>query len=48
MRRVILFLFFLAERAARGLGGGGGALPVFLFVFFPVQQTTSGIGQRVK
>ena len=28
---------------------GGGALPDFLFAFsFPVQQTTSGIGHRVK
>ena len=30
-------------------GGGRGALPdFFLFLFFPVQQTTSGIGHRVK
>ena len=33
----------------RARGGGGGALPdFFLFLFFPVQQTTSGIGHRVK
>ena len=30
-------------------GGRGGALPDFLFCsLFPVQQTTSGIGHRVK
>ena len=29
--------------------GGGEALPdFFFFLFFPVQQTTSGIGHRVK
>ena len=32
-----------------GGGGGGGMLPDFFFCsFFPVQQTTSGIGHRVK
>ena len=42
-----LFFLFFSERAARG--GGGGALPdFFIFIFFPVQQTTSGIGHRVK
>ena len=31
------------------MGGGGGALPAFFFLlFFPFQQTTSGIGHRVK
>ena len=32
------------------MGGGGerGALPDVFFFFFPVQQTTSGIGHRVK
>ena len=29
-------------------GGGGCAARLFLFLFFPVQQTTSGIGHRVK
>ena len=37
-----LFIYFFSERAARG--GVGGALPDFFFLlFFPVQQTTSGI-----
>ena len=38
---ISFFSFFLfSERAVRG--GGGGALPDFLFIyFFPVQQTTS-------
>ena len=41
------FLFF-SEWAAQG-GGGKGALPYFFyFLFFPVQQTTSGIGHRVN
>ena len=32
-----------------GGGGGGGMLPDFFFCsLFPVQQTTSGIGHRVK
>ena len=31
------------------MGGGGGMLPDFFFCYiFPVQQTTSGIGNRVK
>ena len=31
------------------VGGGGGVLPDFLFCsFFLVQQTTSGIGHRVR
>ena len=31
------------------MGGGGGMLPDFVFCsIFPVQQTTSGIGHRVK
>ena len=46
MRRVILFIF--SERAVGGVGGGG-MLPDFFFCsLFPVQQTTSGIGHRVK
>ena len=42
--------FIFSERAARGGGGGGGMrCQTFSFsVFFPVQQTTSGIGHRVK
>ena len=39
--------FFFSERAAHGGGGGGGGRCQTLF-FFPVQQTTSGIGHRVK
>ena len=47
MRRVILFIF--SERAVWGVGGGGGMLSDFFFCsLFPVQQTTSGIGHRVK
>ena len=38
---------FLSERAARG-GGGGGGVRCQTFFFPPVQQTTSGIGHRVK
>ena len=41
-----LIFYFFSERAARGGGGGGGAARLFLFLFFPVQQTTSGIGHR--
>ena len=32
MRRVIFIFYVFSERAARG--GGGGALPDFLFLFF--------------
>ena len=40
-----IFIIF-SERAARGEGG---ALPdFFFFLVFPIQQTTSGIGHRVK
>ena len=46
--RDFLFIYFLRTSSARGKGGGG-ALPDFFFFFFsPVQQTTSGIGHRVK
>ena len=48
MRRVIFIFIFYSERAARAGGGGRGALPDFFFFFSPVQQTTSGIGHRVK
>ena len=45
MRRVIFILFSPNE----GMGGGRGeALPDFFVLFFLVQQTTSGIGHRVK
>ena len=50
-RHVIFYLFLIfSERVARGGGGrGGGALTdLFFFLFFPVQQTTSGMGHRVK
>ena len=40
--------YIFSERAARRGGGGGCAARLFLFLFFPVQQTTSGIGHRVK
>ena len=48
--RDFLFFIFFSERAARAGGGGGGALPDFFFFSFfsTVQQTTSGIGHRVK
>ena len=47
MRHVISILFPPNEQ--RGEGGEGGALPDFLFCsLFPVQQTTSGIGHRIK
>ena len=47
----MIFIFIFSERAAWGGGGGrgGGALLDFLsFPFFPVQQTASGIGHRVR
>ena len=44
MRRVIFILFYFLRTSS--VGGG---LPDFLlFIFFPVQQTTSGIGHREK
>ena len=39
------------NKSSAGGGWGGGALPDYdflCFIFFPVQQTTSGIGHRVK
>ena len=42
------FLIFSPNEQRAGGGGGGGAARLFLFLFFPVQQTTSGIGHRVK
>ena len=42
------FHFIFPERAAWGEWGGEGVLPDFYFYyFFPVQQTTSGIGHRL-
>ena len=39
----------MRQNEQRGGGGGGVARPDFLFrPFFPVEQTTSGIGHRVK
>ena len=46
MRRVVLFVF--SERAVWRVGGGGYAARLFFCSLFPVQQTTSGIGHRVK
>ena len=43
-----LFIFIFSERAARGGGGGGEGGAARLFFFPTVQQTTSGIGHRVK
>ena len=43
------FIYFLRPNSEGGVWGGGGMLPDFLFYsFVPVQQTTSGIGHRVK
>ena len=47
MRRAIFFVFF-SPNEQRGGEGGGGAARLFFFFFSPVQQTTSGIGHRVK
>ena len=45
----LIFIFSPNEQRAGGGGGGGWcAARLFLFLFFPVQQTTSGIGHRVK
>ena len=41
--------YFSPIEQCGGVGGGGGMLPDFFFCsLFPVQQTTSGIGHRVK
>ena len=47
---VIFFRYSPKEQRGGGGGGGDGELPDFLFCspVFPVQQTTSGIGHRVK
>ena len=45
--RDFIFIFSFINNEQRGEGGG--ALPVIFFCyFFPVQQTTNGIGHRVK
>ena len=46
-RDLFIYLFF-SPNEQRARGEGGGAARLFLFLFFPVQQTTSGIGHRVK
>ena len=45
---MIFYLFIFSEQAARAGKGGGGAARLLFFLFSPVQQTTSGIGHRVK
>ena len=41
------FIYFL-RTSSGGSGGGGYAARLFPLFSFPVQQTTSGIGHRVK
>ena len=41
-------LFFILSPNKQRAGGGEKARPDLFFYFFPVQQTTSGIGHRVK
>ena len=42
------FIYFSSNEQGGGVGGGG-MLPDFFFCsLFPIQQTTSGIGHRVK
>ena len=48
MRRVFFILFYPYEQHGGRGGGGGCAARLFIFLFFPVQQTASGIGHRVK
>ena len=46
---VLLLSTYFLRTSSVGGGGGGGMLPDFFFCsLFPVQQTTSGIGHRVK
>ena len=46
MRRMF-FILFSPNEQRRGGGGGGGALPDVIFCsLFPVQQTTSGVGNQ--
>ena len=47
---IFIFIFFIFSPNEQRAGGGGGACAarLFIFIFFPVQQTTSGIGHRVK
>ena len=42
------FSFTFSEQAAWGGGGGCQTMTFLLLLFFPVQQTTSGIDHRVK
>ena len=50
MRHVIFILFSSNEQRGGGGGGGSGGRcqTFFSFSLFPVQQTTGGIGHRVK
>ena len=45
---LLQYFFIFSERAARGGGGGERCQTFYFYLFFPVQQTTSGIGDRVK
>ena len=42
------FIFIFSERAAWGGGGCAARLSLMYSTRFPVQQTTNGIGHRVK
>ena len=42
------YIFIFSPNEQRAGGGEGCAARLFLFLFFSVQQTTSGIGHRVK
>ena len=47
--RLVILIYFLRTSSVGGGGGGRCAAKLFLFCsLFPVQQTTSGIGHRVK
>ena len=46
--RVFFYSNFLFSPNEQRAGVGGGAARLFFVCFFPVQQTTSGIGHRVK
>ena len=45
--RDLFIFYFIFLRTSNARGGGRGAARLFFF-FSPVQQTTSGIGHRVK
>ena len=46
--RHVIFIFIFSERAAWGGGGCAARLSLMYSTRFPVQQTTNGIGHRVK